>query len=115
MALYFIRVDPTEDQQMMVLGQVMQCPNDGVEPLVAAEKSENPDQSACGRDAIEHRKFFSRRGASDVRHLGGRQKRQRMVVYMPHAMREFHMPKVAAGVHDHGHRLEALGASKPAG
>src|SRR5690242_16865403 len=108
-------MDPTEDQQMMVLGQVMQCSDDGVEALVAAEKSENADQSACGRNAIEHRKFFSRRGAPDVRHLGGRQKRQRMVVYIPHAMREFHMPKVAAGVHDQGYWLEALGAAESAG
>jgi hypothetical protein len=38
-----------------------------------------------------------------------------MVVYISHAVRELHMTKVTAGVHDQGDRLEPLRASKPAG
>jgi len=36
----------------------MQCLDDGIESLVAAEKAEDPDQLAPARDVIEHRKFL---------------------------------------------------------
>ena len=38
-----------------------------------------------------------------------------MVVHIPHAVREFHLPEVAAGMHDESDRLDALSAPQPAG
>jgi len=90
-ALDFIGMDPAENQQVMIFWQVVQCPDDGIEPLVAPEKAENPDQSVSGRDIVEHRKFFPRRAAPNFRHLGGGQKRQGMVIHVPHAVCEFHL------------------------
>src|SRR5271155_1305057 len=96
--LDFIWVDAAENQQMIIFRQVMQCLDDGIEPLVAPEKPEHPDQSASGRDVIEYRKLFSGCSAPNVRHFGGGQKRQRMVIHITHAVREFHLREVAAGM-----------------
>src|SRR5205085_7502667 len=108
-------MDPAENQQMIIFRQVMQCLDDGIESLVAAEKAEDPDQLAPARDVIEHRKFLPGCRAPNIRHFGGRQKRQGMVIHIPHAVCEFHLPKVAAGMHDQRDGLEALSAPQPAG
>ena len=68
-------MDAAENQQVMILWQVMQCPDDGIEPLVAPEKTENPDQPASRGDVVEHWESFPGRGAPNVCHLGGGQKR----------------------------------------
>ena len=81
--LDFIWMDPAENQQMIIFRQVMQCLDDGIESLVAAEKAEDPDQLAPARDVIEHRKFLPGCRAPNIRHFGGRQKRQGMVI--PHS------------------------------
>src|SRR5437016_4725309 len=65
-------MDPAENQQMIIFRQVMQCLDDGIESLVAAEKAEDPDQLAPARDVIEHRKFLPGCRAPNIRHFGGR-------------------------------------------
>ena len=54
----FVGVNAAENQQMVFLGQVVERPDDGIEPLVAAEEAKDPDQLAVRRHRIEDRKFL---------------------------------------------------------
>jgi len=51
-------MDPAEDQQVMILRQVVQRPDNSLKLLVAAKEAKNPDQSAPRRDVVEDREFF---------------------------------------------------------
>ena len=37
-------MNPAENNQMMIVGQVVQRADDGVEPFIAADKAEDPDE-----------------------------------------------------------------------
>jgi len=53
-----------ENQQMVFLGQVVSAADDGIEPLIAAEKSRRPQISLLFRPAhrIEYGQISSSRG-----------------------------------------------------
>jgi hypothetical protein len=51
-------MDAAENQQMVFFGQVVERPDDRIEPLIAAEKAKDPDQLAMRRHRLEDSKFL---------------------------------------------------------
>ena len=100
---------------MVFFGQVVEGADDGIEPLVAAEKAKNPDQLAVRRHRLQYGKFLQRGSAADLLHLCGTEERQRVIVNISHAVHILHVPQVTTGVHNGGDGLEALRAAQPAG
>ena len=112
----FVGVDAAENQQMVILGQVVQGPDRGIEPLVAPEKAKDADQPAVLRHLVEDGKPGARGAAANVVGLVVVEKRQRMIEDIAHTVHETYLGQIAAGVNDRlDHRLEGLRPAQPAG
>ncbi len=90
----FVGVYAAENQQMVFLRQVVERPDDGIEPLIATEKAKHPDQLAVRRHRLEDSKFLRRGSAADLLCFCAAEERERVIVNAPHAVHILHMQQV---------------------
>ena len=60
-----VGVDPTENQQMVVVRQMVQGADHGLQSFVAPDKTEHANQPGVPRHGVENRKTTARRRAAE--------------------------------------------------
>ncbi|HBK06748.1 MAG TPA: hypothetical protein DDZ81_12900 [Acetobacteraceae bacterium] len=83
LALDRLRMDPAEDQQMMVLGQIVQCAQGSFEAFVARKEPKRANQLRVGRQGPQNWKLVPRSCLAYALRLFGGDIAQRMVIDVP--------------------------------
>jgi len=107
-----IRMNPAEDQQMVVFRQMMQCPDRRPKALVLVQKAEYPDQYGVFRKAGQVRKMRPASAGASLLDIAHAKKRQRMIEDIIEAVEIFGVVEVAAVMHNDAHLLAPLQASQ---
>ncbi|MGH7045310.1 MAG: hypothetical protein ACREE2_02830 [Stellaceae bacterium] len=113
--LDFIWMHPAKDQEMIILRQMVQCPDYRIETFVSPEKAKNAYQLGISRYPVQQRKLITRSGSPDLPGFVFAEKGQRMIIDVAQSVHISHVPLFAASVHDNRDRLQPLGAAQMGG